>query len=165
MTATLISATIEIMIDTDPALDYLGEYSADPGPDDRTVDRKKRGDQRRNEYRYFISETADYVEENYRRMERFQRGDLVSYGIRAKARVKAQITETWSSTQTLRSGGLWGIESDAGSEYFNEIASEELCELIDILEQFGVEYDTPLEAEWAADAPVSGTVTTERNHD
>lgn len=48
--------------------------------------------------------------------------------------------------QTLTSGGLWGIESDSGDEYIEEVAVQEYEELRKILKTVGVPTaDLPLE--------------------
>ena len=50
--------------------------------------------------------------------------------------------------QTLTSGGLWGIESDSGEEYIEEVAGEEYSELRKILTEVGVPTaQLPLEIE------------------
>ncbi len=41
-----------------------------------------------------------------------------------------------TNTQTITSGGLWGIESDAG-KYFEEVEREELAALCDQLHALG----------------------------
>ena len=41
--------------------------------------------------------------------------------------------------QTIKSGGLWGIESDSEEEYRREIEAEQVGELRAILESLGVE--------------------------
>ena len=39
--------------------------------------------------------------------------------------------------QTVRSGGLWGIESDSDEADFAEVEEDELCQLESILSQLG----------------------------
>lgn len=63
-----------------------------------------------------------YVEQDYRRHERFGR-DWYTIGIIAKAEVQLAGS---SLTQTLRSPGLWGIESDSGEDYLRSVEREEL---------------------------------------
>ena len=43
-----------------------------------------------------------------------------------------------STVQIIRSGGLWGIESDAGREYLESVAVDELGELHDQLTALGI---------------------------
>lgn len=42
------------------------------------------------------------------------------------------------TTQTIRSPGLWGIESDSEQSYFREVAGEEIDALIDQLTALGI---------------------------
>jgi hypothetical protein len=42
-----------------------------------------------------------------------------------------------NTTQTIRSGGLWGIESDSGDDYLTEVENEQLDELKDELHAIG----------------------------
>jgi len=154
MSPELKSVAVTVQPDEHPPLDYLGEYQDEPGPADRTIDRADRGDMGRGELRYFVSAQADYAEENYERMERFARGELASYGIRAVASVSVAGT-----VQRVESPGLWGVESDAGSNYAGEVASEQLHILAEILDSFGIDRPVPLEGEWTDDASWSGTVT------
>ena len=73
------------------------------------------------EYRYFNpsgnykgespEDTVKYVRQDYERLERLNAGDWCFIGIRAEA----EITLADHVTQTISSGGLWGIESDSDS--------------------------------------------------
>lgn len=49
--------------------------------------------------------------------------------------------------QTITSAGLWGIESDSGDGYFEQVWAEELAQLTDQLEELG------FTAEEISDAP------------
>ena len=113
----------------DESTDYslLGEYSRTPGKN--AVDRQARGDMGRNECRYCnitmsAEETGnpESVEQDYQRLEALQRGDWHFIGVIAKA----EIVSGGGICQTIRSGGLWGVESDSGKEYLAEVAKEEL---------------------------------------
>jgi hypothetical protein len=91
----------------------------------------------RREYRFFVpyaggeqQGTADYQKygkQDYARMEGLVRGDWSYIGVIAKADIEVN-----GVRQTIRSGGLWGVESDAG-DYLAEVAKEQLGELRDIL--------------------------------
>jgi len=112
-------------------LSHLGEYSDRPGADDVTIDRAERGDQGLYEYRYFIATMSakdtgnpHSVEQDYERMESHNRGDWGMISIRAQAKIIVNGT-----CQTVRSGGLGGIESDSGDHYFSEVGGGELAEL------------------------------------
>lgn len=145
MTATLKamirSIKIRREVDTDPDFSHLGEYSNSPGPDDKTIDRQERGDCGRNEYRYFVAamsgeETGnpESVEQDYQRMEDYNRQGWWFVGVWAEASV--QFTPG-GPVQKVRSGGLWGIESDSDKEYFAEVEGEQLAELADQLKAAG----------------------------
>jgi hypothetical protein len=62
-----------------------------------------------------------YAMEDYKRMERFNDGDWCYIGIFAAAEIVGES----GVTQTIRSGGLYGIESDS-DEYINTVEQEEL---------------------------------------
>lgn len=67
------------------------------------------------------------------RREAFQRGDFSFVGIRAEAEIIVD-----GILQTIVSGGLYGVESDAGDAYIKEIACEEYTDLRRILKTLGV---------------------------
>jgi hypothetical protein len=131
----------------------LGEfYERLPAPMDRDVDGKfyRKGapevPARGREYRGFIPyaggekvgtpEFYKYGLQDWKRMEDLNQGDWCMLGIIAKAEVQSRAGEAWAPIQTLRSGGLWGVESDAG-EYLAEVGKEELANLRDELKAWG----------------------------
>jgi hypothetical protein len=123
-----------------PDLSHLGEYSSAPGPDDKTIDRQERGDMGTRELRYFVaamsgadSGNPESVEQDYRRMEDYNRQGWCMIGIIAKAVVRMPS----GLTQTIRSGGLWGVESDSESSYLADVEKEELTGLRAELESIG----------------------------
>ena len=129
--------------DTCPDMSYLGEYSDEPGPDDRTIDRKARGHCGRDGYRYFIAEMSgeetgnpDSVEQDYRRAEALNNGEWYSMGIWAQAEVSYA---DGPHAERLRSAGLWGIASDDDSGTITETENEQLDELYSHLEVFGID--------------------------
>lgn len=65
-----------------------------------------------------------YGKQDFARMESLNNGDWNFIGIIAKAEI---VTES-GIMQTIRSGGLWGIESDSG-DYLDEVGKEELVNL------------------------------------
>jgi len=99
------------------------------------------GDMGRGEYRYFNpsfnyvdkngaalpentpEEVRKYVRQDYERMESLNRGAWCFVGVFAEAEVQ---TNGMSTIQTIRSGGLWGIESDSDRDHFRMVESEEL---------------------------------------
>lgn len=77
---------------------------------------------------------AHYREQDYKRMEAYNAGQWHMIGIIAKA----EIISPAGIVQTLRSGGLWSIESDSGKEYLDKVAKEQLSELRGELESMGL---------------------------
>lgn len=103
----------------------------------------------RNEYEYFNPNWENYkgdTEENirkycrqdYERMESLNNQNWYYMGIRAEATVMlANNTAGIAMTQKIRSGGLWGIESDSGKDYLDEVAQDELSALRTELKAIG----------------------------
>lgn len=127
----ILSVTIHRDLDDSPDLSWIGEYSNHPGPDDRTIDRQERGDMGHGEFRYFVAAmspadtgNAESVECDYRRMEDYSNGGWHMTRVYATADVQF----LGDVVQTLRSGGLWGIESDSG-DYFKDVEQDELAVL------------------------------------
>jgi hypothetical protein len=67
------------------------------------------------------------------RRKEFERGDFSFVGVRAEAEIVVD-----GIVQTITSGGLWGVESDAGDEYIQSVAAEEYADLRKILKTLGV---------------------------
>jgi hypothetical protein len=82
---------------------------------------------------YFDSGDPDYRDQDEARREQYERGDFTLVGVRAEAEVVIE-----GVTQTLKSGGLWGVESDSGDEYIDGVAAEEYADLRKILTSIGV---------------------------
>ena len=79
-------------------------------------------------------EVARYKAADFRRMEDLQNGGWFFVGVWAEAEVQS---EAGGVVQRLRSGGLWGIESDGGA-YLADVGREELAGLREELEAFGI---------------------------
>jgi hypothetical protein len=140
--------------DTFSDLSWIGKYSDYPGPADRTIDRVARGHVEPSvvdrEYRYFIAamsgdetKNPESVEEDYQRMEAYNRGAWHMLGIYAVAVVSYDIGHGSRRQESLRSDGLWGVESDSDEIDNNE--QEQLASLRGHLVTFGVdvsEFDT-----------------------
>jgi len=129
----ILSIKIRREVDPGPDLSYLGEYHGANKVKPQSIDRMERGDMGRNEYRFFTpaltaeqTGNPDSPEEDYQCLEAYNRGDWCMLGIWAEAEVQ---TQNHGVIQTIRSGGLWGIESDSGEVYLDEIANEELAAL------------------------------------
>lgn len=118
----------------DPSADTstLGVYSNTP--DKVFIDRKARGHMGLNLYRYFNLGAGDaaYIEQDYARAESLDRGEWGYIGIHAVAEITIHGT-----IQKVRTGGLWGIESDSGADYLAQVGQEQLAELWPILAEMG----------------------------
>lgn len=134
------SITIKWEQDGDADHSHLGEYSNTPA--EHHIDRRERGDQGRNEFRYFNlgCGDAEYLENDYERAEALNKGNWCFMGCRAVAQVSYPIGQGNRRIETLSSGGLWGIESDSGREYVAEVEAQELKNLKEHLAQFGIEW-------------------------
>jgi hypothetical protein len=80
-----------------------------------------------------LSGDPDYRREDEERIEAWRRDEWWYLG------VYVEIDLVVSGTlQTVRSPGLWGVESDSDDAYFRSVASDEYDELLGILGQLGV---------------------------
>lgn len=134
------SIRIRWKVDESPDLSYLGEYSNKA--EAVHIDRQERGDMGRGEYRYFNAGCGDpeYIEQDYKRMEAYQRGDWCCMGCIAEATVSYPTHGGSRRLERLSSGGLWGIESDSDAKYIAEVEQEQIAELREHLEQFEIEW-------------------------
>ena len=123
-------------VDECPDTSHLGKYVSTP--EAGAIDRKARGDIGRGEYRYFVPANPEYGEDDYQRSESLNRGDWCFMGVYAVATVSRPVPHGFR-LESLQSGGLWGIESDSGDEYFMEVARDELEDLRAHLDAFGVD--------------------------
>jgi len=156
---------IERKIDECPDTSHMGEYTDDLEPGvivrdygefyeklptgmERDYDGRFIGKadpevpQRGREYRGFIPYAGDekvgtrdyykYGIQDFKRMEGLNNGDWLYIGVIAKV----EIVTGGGTIQILRSGGLWGIESDCG-DYIQEVEKEELESLEDELKSIG----------------------------
>jgi len=82
-----------------------------------------------------------YAMQDYERMKDFQNGNFVLIGIRAECTVKYKCPNHPGSyrIETFTSAGLWGIESDSGDDYLNDVAKEQIADLKIHLNCFGVD--------------------------
>ena len=95
----------------------------------------------RKQYGSLAKADHAYMMQDYRRMEAYEAGVWGMLGIRAEATVSYPVSEDsgYRRLETFRSGGLWGIESDSGTDYFAEVKEAELADLKGHLEAFGVD--------------------------
>jgi len=66
------------------------------------------------------------------RLQEYRRGDFYFEGCWAEAKILVN-----GVVQTVRSGGLWGIESDGDSAYKASVEAEEKVALAEILASLG----------------------------
>jgi len=83
-------------------------------------------------------EIKKYCLQDYERMESLDAGYWHFVGIRAEARIAVgEGSAKPVSTQTITSGGLWGLESDMSKSDFEETEAEELSQLKSQLKALG----------------------------
>jgi hypothetical protein len=75
---------------------------------------------------------VEYARQDSERLAAYNRGDWHMQGCWAVAKVIVDGT-----CQTIRSAGLWGIESDSDDGYRREVEEEERENLLGILESLG----------------------------
>jgi hypothetical protein len=148
MTATstkrILKVTVTREVDTDPDTSHLGEYG-NSATSDYSIDRAGAdGYFDPRTYRFFNPTVENYlgeskknirkyVQQDYERMESLNNGQWGFIGIHAQAAVQL----AGDVVQTLRSGGLWGIESDSDEGYLGEVQAEQLAELRTVLQAVG----------------------------
>src|ERR1700678_2213090 len=67
------------------------------------------------------------------RLAEYRRGDFSFVGVRAKAKIRVPHGKDWILSE-MTSPGLWGIESDSGEDYLQEVFEEEKATLLEMLE-------------------------------
>jgi hypothetical protein len=78
------------------------------------------------------SEERKYALQDKKRLEAYYNDEWYFIGIQAVAEIRIN-----GISQTISSGGLYGIESDSGNEYFDEVFEEQKEELKDNLLELG----------------------------
>lgn len=150
----IIGVRIERTTDNDADISYLGEFTDEASPGAIIREGEHAGEfvhdlpedyelpGRGREYRFFVpamtgEETGnpESPRQDWERMEALNRGDWRYIGIIAKAELWNPQTRV---TQTVRSGGLWGIESDSDKGYFAEVERDEMKNLSDELAAMGI---------------------------
>lgn len=146
----IISVELVREVDESPDCSHLGEWT--DFPHDWAIVRAlgcyvaQLGDdvipERGREMRFFLpyagGETegsADYQKyglQDWERMEALERGGWEYIGIAARAQIVLA-----GVVQVVRSGGLWGIESNGAAEYIAEVERNELAALRDVLAECG----------------------------
>lgn len=165
-TKRILGIRVEHLCDESPDTSTIGEYTDEYQPHHfdrargkmlKTLEREKDYEipNKGREYRFFIPYAGGeepgsptyvkYGKQDLARMEGLNRGDWVYIGIVATARIQ---TGT-DIVQKIHSGGLWGVESNAGDQYHTEIEEEELKALREELKALGFaeEYIDTIEVE------------------
>lgn len=73
-------------------------------------------------------EIAKYVDQDLERLAAYRRGDWYMVGIRAVATIWIE-RPGYRTNYTIKSPGLWGIESDSGEVYLKSIFDDECATL------------------------------------
>lgn len=111
LTATIESVRFRMMTDGDPDLSYLEQDYADVAKTDP-------------------AEAAKYRAQDAQRLQDYRDGYWHTVGIYAEAKLRFATPQGgWLNGPEVRTGGIWGIESDSGDDYFEEIGQDELEEL------------------------------------
>jgi hypothetical protein len=142
--------TKKTKLDEWPDLSWIGEYSNSPKEGAIEVGEGPRS------YTYFNPANVEYADQDYERMKAYNRGDWYMLGVWAEVEISIpyygrKLTRferlrrkdnrpiTHWRMETVRSGGLWGIESDSDDDYIDEVYADETHDLIYVLESMGIE--------------------------
>lgn len=93
----------------------------------------------------FMDQDFESEEQKKEFVKKLERGDITAVGIVVEAEVSIDRKDgqgnKYKRLHTFKSGGLWGIEIDntETTDYFIEVAHEEMEDLKGILEDFGVD--------------------------
>jgi len=141
--------SIERVTDECPDLSYLGRYSdsdATNRKNEIAIEREYSGV---GEYHWFIAAEVDNMkqaQQNYRRMESYENQQWCMLGIIAKAQILVPSGQNDGFTvQTIRSGGIYGVESDSEESYFEELEEEEIEDLKEQLGILGIAFPKDME--------------------
>ena len=107
--------------------------------DDATRPQALRIDWERCDKDDFNSSPLDWMDpvDDAERIAAFNNEDWSFVGIVAKATLHIPIDGSSFRLLTVESAGLWGIESDSGEAYFNEIFEAEKAQLLSELRTLG----------------------------
>jgi len=90
---------------------------------------------------YGWKKVKEWIDQDHHRLETY--GDLwVCVGVEAIAYLSVLLKsgpKGFAICQTIKSGGVWGIENDSGTEYLREEGENELAQLRNILTALGME--------------------------
>lgn len=133
---TLQSFKVVLTPDTDPLLDYLGEFSNSPSK--FSIDHWKKVGESRNTFRFFNAsnvENQKQAEQNYNEIMKIEKGELSPCGVSVKATIKFSYNN-YSFCQEIETPALYGFfEEDKDS--IQEVEKEKFDELQDMLLDLG----------------------------
>jgi hypothetical protein len=109
------SVKIKWLHDSDPDLSWLDQYEDSQDPEEK-------------EY---------YKRDQERKASYGNQWEML--GCVAEAQVSRPIGQGSRRLETLTSGGLWGIESDSDRDYMKQVEHEQLSDLAEHLNAFGIE--------------------------
>lgn len=143
--ARVSKITIKHMIDETPDVSFMEttpEYHY--GEDGRDWQHVSEEEKRKviEQYGSIWNACVAYAEQDAERLAAFNRGDWNMIGIMAEAEVlipEDTIPGPSWLIQHITSGGLWGIESNSGEEYFAEVEKEEITQLKGHLKTLNIE--------------------------
>lgn len=149
-----IDVSVRWDFDPDPDLSMLGKYSNEYA--ESAIDREKRGDMKRGEYRYWHpANHANYDPKNWDHVDNNTKRDLIKkHGSLANTE-RAYREEDYLRHEEYNNGAwlmegcvvkarfkgltaqasLWGIESDSDPKYQKEVESDVTSEAVELLKQ------------------------------
>jgi hypothetical protein len=141
----IVSITVEKMDDEWPDTSWLGTYDME-AKTEYAIPTKR--DWPPRAYPWFNppvenyeGETPEnirkYAQQDFERIEAFNKGEYALIGIRAKAEIHISSNGKEWIIQSIISPGIWGIDSDSDNSYFKEVAESEISELKFMLKELG----------------------------
>lgn len=113
---TILSLRLVVAHDNDVDLSYLTQYENATSAEER-----------------------EYNERDKERIAAYNNGNWWCVGIQAVAQIAIPTGDNTSTLQLIKSGGLWGIESDSEKEYMETTAKDEADELKKLLVALNVD--------------------------
>jgi|HubBroStandDraft_1064217.scaffolds.fasta_scaffold53842_3 hypothetical protein len=81
----------------------------------------------------YLFQDPDYREQDQERLDAWKNGDWRMVGVYAEVEVVVAGT-----TQTIRTPGVWAVESDSDRSHFKDLGEQEHGELVAILAEMGI---------------------------
>ena len=82
-----------------------------------------------NQYGSIWNACVAYTKQDKERLDAYNRGVWEMIGIRAVATIHIPVSDDTVKIQTIDSGGLFGIESDSGDSYMQDIGRDQIAEV------------------------------------